>query len=442
MTLASTYPKILIIGQQFDKKSGSGITMTNLFTGWDKNNIAVAASEIDNPDYSVCEKYYNIGNLEIEREFPFNLKFIEESSKSGILPNHNDQINITNSLKSTVSKSGNFKDQILLATGQIHRRRRFILSKELLNWINEFSPDIIYTQLSSLELIRFISMLHKEIKKPLVIHIMDDWPITITNNQKFFFKFYWAQLINKELKLLFNKTNVLLSISESMSEEYKGRYGRIFVPFHNPIDLKNWQSEIEKDYSLNGNFKILYAGRIGTGLQNCLLDVAYAINSLINKGLKIEFQIQATNVDPILEVLGKFNFVTLRSPAPYFQLPQIFSTADLLLLPNDFDKKSVSFLRYSMPTKASEYMVSGTPILVFSSAVTAVTRHALRHKWAYVVSENSNEKLQNAITELYADQELRETLGSRAKEFALINFNSEKIRAHFKNAILNYSQPE
>jgi glycosyltransferase involved in cell wall biosynthesis len=434
-----SYPRILIVGQQFNKKSGAGITLTNLFYDWDKNNIAVAASEIYNPDFSVCDKYYLIGDQEIKRGFPFNLKFSEEHQKSNVIGESINQKSILNRPKQTESKLGKIKDQLLFLTGQIHRRRKFVISKEFSEWINEFSPEIIYSQLSSLELIHFISKLKEHLNKPLVIHLMDDWPKTISNRQTGIFRTYWAHLIDKELRKLFNKADVLLSISEAMSEEYLIRYGKIFLPFHNPINVEDWTSSIKKDYTRKDTFIILYAGRIGTGLQNCLLSVAYSIKNLVNKGLKIEFHIQSVTDNPVLKELNKFDFVTLRSQVSYDQLPQIFSSVDLLLLPNDFDEKSVSFLKYSMPTKASEYMVSGTPILVFSSSETAITKHAFKYDWAYVVSEDSNEKIESAIKKLYEDENLRKNIGCRAKEFAIMHFESGKIRENFKNSIKNQS---
>lgn len=431
------YPKVLIIGQYFNTNSGGGITLTNLFHGWDKNNIAVAACEISNPDFSVCEKFYNIGGLEIKRGFPFNLIFSQTHSRSGIV---NKTMGSEDSAKlhnTELSKLKQIKDNLLLITGQIHRRRRLEISKDLFNWINEFSPDIIYSQLSSLELIRLVATLQKKTGNPLVLHMMDDWPVTITSSQKGIFRLFWAKVINTELRDLFKKADVLLSISESMSDEYISLYGRKFIPFHNPVDLKFWTSATKKEYSFKGNFNILYAGRVGTGLQICLLDLAVAIQNLVNKGAKIEFQVQATTDHPVLKELVKFDFVTLRSQAPYNKLPDIFSEADLLLLPNDFDKNSVAFLKLSMPTKASEYMVSGTPILVFSSSETAVAKHALKYGWGYVVSENSTDKLEAAINKLYNDMDLRMALGYRAKEFALKNYDSEKIREGFKNAVQN-----
>ena len=38
------YPKILIIGQPFNKNSGGGITMSNLFNGWPNESLAVATN--------------------------------------------------------------------------------------------------------------------------------------------------------------------------------------------------------------------------------------------------------------------------------------------------------------------------------------------------------------------------------------------------------------
>jgi glycosyltransferase involved in cell wall biosynthesis len=439
LALQNKFPKILIIGQYFDKITGSGITMTNLFYGWDRKNIAVAAAEIKNPDYTICENYYNIGNLEIIRDFPFNLNFFEKGSKSGVLLKKNAQKEASNLPKHKISKLENIKNKFLLITGQIHRRRRFIISNEFLNWINEFSPDIIYSQLSSYELICFINRIYKKIHKPIALHIMDDWPVTITSNQRGLFKFYWSKRINNEFHGLIEKAEILLSISEFMSDEYNIRYGKKFLPFHNPIDIKLWHSKPKHDYSVNGNFKLLYAGRIGTGLQNSLLDIANAIKDLVDLGLKIEFQIQATNYSPILKLLVKYEFVKLQDTVPYDQLPGVFSSVDLLLLPNDFDKRSISFLKYSMPTKASEYMISGTPILIYSSLNSAISRHALKYKWAFVITEESKEKIKVSINELYHNIELREKLALRAIEFAKNNYDSNKVREKFKNAFLNQS---
>lgn len=432
------FPKVLIIGQMFDKDSGGGITLSNLFTGWDSDSIAVLATKTENPDFSVCKNVYCIGDLEIERGFPFNLKLTGESSKSGVL-NTETELKKKQVLraKPKPGKLERIKDRLIILTGQIHRRRRFLISNELSKWINDFDPDIIYTQLSSFEIIQFIRVILKNYHKPLAIHIMDDWPKTITGNQVEPFKSYWHNRINNGFRQLIEQASVLMSISESMSEEYLKRYGKKFYPFHNPVDTNRWVTPIQKNYSINVKFKILYAGRIGSGLQRCLIDTAKAIQKLANKGFKVEFIIQPTNINPVLDELVKYEFVSIRPLVPYKSLPEIFSSADVLLLPNDFDRKSVSFLRYSMPTKASEYMVSGTPIVVFSHPENALTKHATKYNWAFVVAENSNERLESAFKALYENEDLRKSIGSRAKEFAIQYFDSTIIRKRFKDALQN-----
>jgi hypothetical protein len=174
----------------------------------------------------------------------------------------------------------------------LHFKRRYAISKEVLDWINDYSPDIIYSQLSNIELISFVNDLQRKLMLPVAIHMMDDWPVTI--RKPGFFQTYWHKRIDREFRYLLSKATVLMSISESMSVEYLKRYGYSFVPFHNPIDMKFWGAFSKTSYSANTPFVILYAGRIGTGIKHCLLDIAEAIKALASAAVKIEFHIPGT----------------------------------------------------------------------------------------------------------------------------------------------------
>jgi len=430
----SPYPKILIVGQYFNSTSGGGITMTNLFKDWNRENIAVAAQDIYNPNFEACNKHYQLGTLEIKRIFPFNLNrgtFI----KSGTIipPKRNiEKLSIVSTFKQSRLKK--LYVGLLHFTGLYHYKSRYRISNEFLRWVNEYSPDIIYSQLSTIELIDFVTELNKVLNIPIAIHMMDDWPLVIS--KKGLFQSYWKKVIDKKFRQLLKISSVFFSISEAMSNEYFIRYGFNFIPFHNPVDLNFWGAFSKANYDFKGTFKILYAGRIGPGIKNCFFDIAEAIKSLRAKGLSIELQIQSASNDPVLNELYKYDFIKLNASVPYKELPKIFSEADLLLLPNDFDSTSVSFLRYSMPTKASEYMISGTPIVIYSSIETAVTNHALKYKWAYVVSKKNQGLLENSIEELYGNKELRCNLGTTAKAYAINNYNGVIIRERFKKSLI------
>ena len=78
-------PRVLIFGQPFNRRYGGGITLSNLFSGWEKDKIAVVAG--GHTMYSVttdiCNNYYQLGKNEVRWIFPFNL--IQRQFRSGRL---------------------------------------------------------------------------------------------------------------------------------------------------------------------------------------------------------------------------------------------------------------------------------------------------------------------------------------------------------------------
>ncbi|HVA98634.1 MAG TPA: group 1 glycosyl transferase, partial [Bacteroidia bacterium] len=116
----------------------------------------------------------------------------------------------------------------------------------------------------------------------------------------------------------------------------------------------------------------------------------------------------------------------------------LLANYDLLFLPLDFDNAGIIFSQFSMPTKVSEYMISGTPIFVFADKQTALAKYALKDNWAYVVSVNKKEALIKGLFELYSNSTLRKTLSEKAKEMAIQNEDADIVKENFrKSFILN-----
>ena len=411
--------------------------MSNLFEGWDKTKIAATASFITDPSFDVCENYYQLGSLEYELRFPFNLKRSKNQYYSGKI------VYRTPSAIGLLSSEGNksvfrkFYDRILFGSGLIHYRSKFRISSQFLEWIRELNPEIIYSQLSSFEEMQIVTLLQQKLKLPVAIHIMDDWPSTISD--RYFPKFIWGKIIHKRLRRIFSEAKVLLSISDLMSEEYSKRYGLNFISFHNPIDTKIWLAHSRKDCSVNlKNIKILYSGRIGTGISHSLIDVAEAIGSMNNKGGNIKLCIQSpTEEHEILNVLRNYECIEINPIVDYNKIPEIFSSADILLLANDFDDKAITFLKFSMPTKASEYMISGTPILVYSAEETAVTKFFTLNECGYCVSHKNMDELITGIGILINDQAYRKKISRNAIAIASERFDAEKVRMEFLNVFID-----
>jgi glycosyltransferase involved in cell wall biosynthesis len=292
---------------------------------------------------------------------------------------------------------------------------------------------VIYSQLSTLELIRFVSEVQLATNKPLVIHIMDDWPSKIS--QPGIFYHYWKRRINKEFRNLLNKSSALMSICEAMSEEYKERYGKDFIPFHNPIEIDNWLPFARTQWNLEKTFTILYAGRVGRGIMNSIVQMGIVVNNLHKSGVNVAFEIQSPDNDKLANLLEANDCIKFVNPIAYSELPKKFSSADLLFLPEDFDSDSVEFLKFSIQTKVAEYMISGTPILVFANKKTALAKYALQDDWALAVTENKRSTLTTALNELINNRELRRQLSAKAKEIAIKNEDAAVVRTNFRKVL-------
>lgn len=430
-------PKILIISETFKSDTGGGITLTNLFKDFPRECLANAADAkelVKINQTNICDNFYSLGLHEKKTLKIFS--FLQKKGYSGKYLINEKSINEQKSevkSKSYRTLLVDFFFKILHFIGIYHILYRYEISPAFRNWLEEFNPDYIYTQLSARELIRFTEKIQKLTNAKVAVHIMDDWPSTIS--KKGILKKYWQQKIDKEFKELLSKASILMSISEGMSDEYKRRYNKDFIPFHNPIDAHHWLPSSKNNLNVDPEYiKILYAGRIGLGTSDSIIDIANAIEDLCKGGLKINFHIQTTTLNSsVIERLKEFSCVRINPVVKYSDLPKIFSDADLLVMPIDYTKKGIQFLKYSMPTKASEYMISGTPILLYCHPEVSLYSHAKEHGWASIVSERNNETLKNKIKELISNIDLRLELSKTSKTYAKNNFDSAIVRKNFMN---------
>ena len=133
--------------------------------------------------------------------------------------------------------------------------------------------------------------------------------------------------------------------------------------------------------------------------------------------------------------INNYKNVIHNSFVSYNDLPKVFSGSDLLILPYDFSPLSIKYIRFSMPTKAPEYMITGTPIIIFAPEATAVVNYAKKYDWAKVITENNIETVTAAIKQLIENKDLRERYAKNAIKIAEKNHNSVHVTNLFKNEI-------
>ena len=410
--------------------------MSNLFYGINPENICVMTSPKQAPktDKEFCRRIYQLGKEELKIRFPVSLLYPKYES---------GEVNVSTQSSDIKGKQVNNKREkvgslfLTLAHffGVYHFLYKLELSEKLRKWIKEFDPDFIYSQLSTRELIHFVGVVANEFKKPLVIHIMDDWPATI--NKTGIFKRIWDKKIDKEYKSLLKISDERLCISEAMSEEYNKRYGGNWKYFHNPIMHERWIPYQKKTYKAGPIFRILYSGRIGNANINSILALCDLINELRKNGLQIELFIYSPEIH--LDKFIKYSNnpgIHLSEPFEHNEMPELFSQFDLLYLPVDFDKFSVKFIKLSIPTKMSAYMISGVPILIHAPGETAIVKFAKRYEAAIISEYDDIASFRETLLELIENEEIRKKAAFNAVKTARDKFDAINVRKDFQSIFL------
>lgn len=434
-------PKVLIINQPFNTNTGGGITLSNLFANWDRDRLAVACSGYlltQDMDPALCNNYYQLGSQERKWIFPLNL--FGRKYYSGPI---NFKENVKNKDKIVVKKSKlrvklimNYALPFIKYVGFDYFKSKKKLSDKFCKWLDDFDPDVYYMQASSRESILFCNEVLEYKRKPMIFHMMDDWPALI--GIKGLFSKFWEKKVNKELQVLLEQADLRMSISDYMAKEYDNRYGQHFVTFHNPINLDFWKKNQRNNYAFQETPVILYAGRIGLGIDQSLITIAEALKRVNNDlGTSVKFVIQAQEVPTWIK---DYKNVEHQAFVSYEKLPKVFANADILVLPYDFSRESLTYIKYSMPTKAPEYMASGTPIIIFAPKDTALVQYAEKYNWAIVVTENSIQVLSKKLKNLILNKSFREQVAKTAKNIAETRHGSEFVAREFEQMILTTAE--
>ncbi len=425
----TNYPKILFVTTcSFNKISGGGITFTNLFTGWPIENIATVHNDENACSNNICKKYYKLSNKEI---YHFGFKnFKKENKISG-------DLNLSNSVSKKRTFLFKFIKYILFGNNFPNSG---ILSSDLINFVEEFKPDIIYTILGSSAMIDIVDQLSSKYKIPVYVHIMDDWISSNYNSGIFFFIEKYR--VNKKFTNIISICKKALVISNAMKLIYEKRYKKEFLVFQNTIDIYN----VKKNILLNTNktknsFNIVYTGSIFYYAQlNALIIFCKVIILLNQKGININFHIYTPeSMSKKLKIMmNNHHFIKFHLPIEddsiYYKT---LSNADVLLLPSNFDCKSLKYIGLSMPTKVPSYLISETPILVLGNKNSAQVQYAIQNKWGHVVTKKNIKVISQCLIELLNDTHLRNQLVENAINTAKLNHDSKLIRLKFQSIFNN-----
>lgn len=390
----NTFPKILIISAEpFNKSNGTGITLSNLFDGWDKNSIAqVYLTDLDR-DASVCDNFFQL-NSKVAYVDHYFRSFVSSFFK---------KINIeqSNSLTSVPfkTKRPNLKEKLHLNARALADVSPVHLPDELFDWIKEFEPDFIYSPLGNVRILDITLRISKNINKPIVPHFMDDWPSSLYSQNELLglARFRFVKLFNKMLE----RSNGGLCISQKMADVYFERYDLPFTPFVNCIDDRDFSSPSIDDGV--ENFTVMYIGGLHLNRWKSLLDVSSAVENI---KVPIELHVYCPDVDA-----GLFSKYFIENKRTAFkgsikssEVVETLKKASLLLHIESFEASVALYTELSLSTKIPQYMAAGKPIFGYGPRGLASMLHIERALAGQIVNDEHSTTLFEKLEELTSNK--------------------------------------
>lgn len=179
------------------------------------------------------------------------------------------------------------------------------------------------------------------------------------------------------------------------------------------------------------SFSFLYAGKVNRDTAGALRRFAEVLAELRAEGRDVTLHLHSPYpLEEIRLALGPLADTVYAGKLPYAELPAAFRAADALLLPLDFTPETIEYIRLSLLTKATEFMISGTPIFVFAPKDVATTEYLLAHDAA--VHCGDPDRLKEALIAFLDDHATRERVAAnalrRAREAHLMEVVNERLR--------------
>lgn len=296
-------------------------------------------------------------------------------------------------------------------------------NKSIIEYIDNYKPDIIYTLGSSIFVLDISLKLAKRYNIPIVLHFMDNWRETKYVGNKIFSK----RLTNKILEVE-SLMNYGMAISDEMAEYYTKVSNKEYVSLMNTVDHMNIKQIVDRD---TRNINITYAGGLHLERWKIFLEIETVIKTINSEGNNIKLNIFTKDSDKLkYEKIFDKDITKFHKFLPHDEVFKIYEMSDVLVHVESFDESLINFTRYSLSTKIPEYMASGRPIIYYGPKDIASSKYISKSKCGICVSNNN--ELIEALKIVCNDSKARNSMAMNGVKIA-----REKHSIEYKNKIMD-----
>ncbi|MFG1887933.1 glycosyl transferase family 1 [Micromonospora sp. NPDC049051] len=403
-------PRVLVVGAEpFQATTGSGVTLANLFEGWPRDRLAQVYTAAVEPSTEVCSRFHRVD----PRSSPVDHYGRRLLGRGGGLWERDDPAIGAIPVSAGAPSSARLHAE-LRALADLSPLR---VAGRLAGWVRAFRPDVIYSMLGSVRIMRLADRLARCGGAPLVPHFMDDWPATLYASGELLG--YGQRSVRRHLDRVMDRCVGGLCISDAMASEYERRYDRSFAAFANCVDESAFVEPVDGS-AQPGALRLSYVGGLHLDRWAALRQVGLALGDLPGDLPPPRLTVHAPEAD-LARYRDRFADcpqVQLGAPLRGAEVTRALAGADVLVHVESFRPELRRYTRFSLSTKIPQYLAAGRPVLAYGPGELASMRHLDAAGAAVGVDVEDRRQLRQALERLCRDGALRGRLARAGHDWA------------------------
>lgn len=289
--------------------------------------------------------------------------------------------------------------------------------------------DIIYVYQLSPVIMSWPAIVVKKIKKiPLVLHVLDQWPVSITtggiSKSSLLYKILKKWSIN-----CYNNANLITCSSKSFKDYFINELKLpevkefIYLPSYAESNYKNIPTKE------NNTFDLVFAGNIGPAQS---VETIVEAANLLKENEKIKFHIIGDGLSKEFceNLVKKYKLNNIKFYG-YFdvkEIPKFYSLADAFLI----TMVNNEVVNSTLPAKIQSYMLAGKPIL---GAINGEVKNVIEEAKCGLCCDSLDYKsfAKLIVKASKSDNKIMSTWSNNAYKYYQNNFEKEKCLDQLEN---------
>lgn len=430
-------PRILIVGTAPYDRNCQSRAFESYFHGIEAKELAQIFSYQYRPPKGHCEKLYQITDAMMLKRF-FNKKAgsgkaykIEELNENdGIGKNieYGDSVRKQSQLIKKLYQFGKKDTPIKYLLRGILWKKNSWCTDKLNMWLDEFNPECVFLSFSDDFFIPRIALYVAErFNVPIISSIADDYYF---NDRRSFSPFYYIYRKKYKAlidKILTRKDSSAIYIGDRIKEKYNSYFGLDGITLYLTSDIQNKEFRpIRKEKP-----KVSYYGNIRLGRNKSLMEIGNALQT-IDSNYYLDVYSNEKDASYISEMRCA-NGVRFHGAIPYEEVQQGLVDSDLLIVVESFDPNDVITVKYSISTKVSDSLATGTQVFAYGDCDCGAIDYLLSTKAVPVCTDRS--QLVPMLKEILDNAEMQKTYYYKALEITAANHRVEKNAIAFQRLV-------